>query len=149
MSTAPPAPHDGAAPAPPEIETPAPLDLHQLARWLAAARLVLGATLVAAPGPVTRRWLGPGAGSREAKVLARAAGGRDIVLALGAMRALTEGRDAAGWIRGGAAADATDAAAALVGLGRRRPGPALFTVMLAGAAAVAGAAAAREVAGNP
>jgi hypothetical protein len=121
------------------------VDHHQMARLLAAARLVTGGLLLVAPGLPARRWLGAAGGQREVKVLARAMGARDVALAVGALRALTAGQGAQPWVLGGAAADATDALATLVGLGHRQPSRALLVALVAAAAAAAGTAASREL----
>jgi hypothetical protein len=121
------------------------VDQHQIARSLAAVRLLTGGLLLLAPGVTARLWLGE-SGDRGVKMVVRAMGARDVALALGALRALDDGEGAESWLAGGAAADATDALASLIGLGRHRPGRALVVGAMAGAAAFAGAKAARELA---
>jgi hypothetical protein len=120
------------------------VDQHQIARALAALRIVTGGLLLVAPGVPARLWLGE-RGDPSVKLLARAMGARDLALGVGALRALTTGEPAMPWVAGGAASDATDALASLLGLGRRHPGRALVMGAVAGAAALAGARAAQEL----
>jgi hypothetical protein len=125
---------------------PESIDEYQVARLLAASRLLIGGLLLAAPGVPTRVWLGKGRAHREVKMMARAAGAREVVLAVGALKSLTEGSGARPWVAGAATADALDALIALVFLGRRQPGRAVLVAALAGGAALAGAGAARQLA---
>jgi hypothetical protein len=121
------------------------VDQHQIARTLAVFRVLTGGLLLVAPGLPARLWLGE-SGDRSVRLLARAMGARDLALGAGALRALTNGEPAQPWVAGGAAADATDALASLLSLGRRHPARALVVGAVAGAAAFAGARAAQELA---
>jgi hypothetical protein len=121
------------------------VDEHQMARLLAALRLTVGTALLTAPGLAARAWVGPGGGGPELKVFARATGIREVVLGAGTLRALTRGSEARPWVVGSAASDAVDALAALVSLGRVRPGRALLTAAMAGGAAATGAVVARQL----
>jgi hypothetical protein len=122
-----------------------PVDHHQLARLVAAARLVTGGVLLVAPGIPARVWLGEEGRRRAVKVMARAVGARDIALALGTLRALAEGDSAPAWVAGSAASDASDALATLVGGARHQPARSLLVGAIAGTAAMAGAHAARHL----
>jgi hypothetical protein len=123
----------------------ATVDEHQVARLLAASRLAVGGLLLAAPGFAVRRWLGTEEAGPDVKVLARAAGAREVALAVGALRALGDGSDARPWVAGAAAADAVDALAAIVALGRHQPVRALLSATVAGVAAATGATVARRL----
>jgi hypothetical protein len=117
-----------------------------MARLLAAVRLTVGSVLLTAPGLGARAWAGPGGAGPELKVFARATGIREVVLGAGTLRALTRGDDAQPWVAGSAACDAVDALAALMSLGRARPGRALLAAVMAGGAAAAGAVVAGQLA---
>jgi hypothetical protein len=125
--------------------TTASVDEHQLARLLAASRLAVGGLLLAAPGQAARLWLGSSAVGPDLKVMARVAGAREVALAVGALQALNRGSGASPWMVGAAAADAVDAVASIVGLGRRQPVRALLSAVVAGTAAVAGTTLARRL----
>jgi hypothetical protein len=118
------------------------MDHHQVARLLAAQRFLIGTVLLVVPGLVLRRWLGPGAGRAEVKVLARAAGAREVGIALGTLRALERGEPARPWVLAGAAADAADALALVAASGRIGRLRALPVALAASAGAAAGASAA-------
>lgn len=87
-------------------------------RVLGAGRVAVGAALVAAPGPVTRSWLGAEHEDDPGRAIAvRGLGARDIVLGIGTLVALRPGgdrREAARWIEAGIVADLGDAGATLV-----------------------------------
>lgn len=92
-----------------------PLDprvLRGAAVGLATGRAVLGVAAIAAPGLPARPWVGRHSTLPTAHVLARALGARDLVLGVGALRALaTPGESMAPWLAAGGLADAVDAAA--------------------------------------
>jgi hypothetical protein len=83
-----------------------------LATVLAVGRIGIGATALVAPALVARPWIGAHADGQAARLLARAMGGRDLALGLGALRALRRSDDEARpWVALGGMADAVDAAA--------------------------------------
>jgi len=85
-----------------------------LALSIAAARAALGVVAIAAPPLPLRPWVGPVAADEDAgRLLARALGGRDLALGLGALGALATGRPARSWILLGGLADAVDVGATL------------------------------------
>jgi hypothetical protein len=90
----------------------------QTARALGAGRVALGTAMVAAPGTVTRRWLGPETEDDPGRAIAvRGLGARDVVLGIGLLTALRSGvnpRRAARWLEAGVVADLADAASTLV-----------------------------------
>lgn len=69
--------------------------------------------MLVAPGAVAGGWVGGAADTRDGQVLAIGLGGRDVGLALGALRALHAGRGAGAWLRAGVIADAADLVATL------------------------------------
>jgi hypothetical protein len=85
------------------------MDARSLARLQALGRLGLGAGLVLAPSVFAGGWVGGVADRREGQALSIAAGARDVAIALGALRALGDGRGASGWVQAGVLADAADA----------------------------------------
>jgi hypothetical protein len=110
---------------------------------VAVARVALGAVALARPSAPARPWVGEPASELASQVLARALGGRDIALGLGALNAARQGpraRGAAsGWFAAGALSDALDVTATVAAW----PGLPRVTRWLiaasAGGAAVAGA----------
>jgi hypothetical protein len=117
------------------------MDVATLARGQAVNRVLFGTALLLAPGRIGRLWVGPLAGDRRAKVLARAVGARDLTLGAGGLAALSDGDR--GWTRrlfaAQAFADAADLVAILLA---RRELPRVSRVvggtLAAGSAAVAG-----------
>jgi hypothetical protein len=116
-----------------------------VARAIAAGRVALGAGLLVAPGPMGRPWVGAAADRPGGHVALRALGARDVLL--GAIALHLAGRAPAGAraVQAGAAADAVDFAATLAAHRDLPPLSGAGVVALAGAAAVAGALAARAV----
>lgn len=104
---------------------------------LAAGRVAVGVALVVLPGLALRPWLGPTARDRRVKVVMRAMGARDLVLGIGALRALDRGEPVRPWAVAGATADLADAGATLAAIGPLGPARALPVVAAAGAAAAA------------
>jgi hypothetical protein len=111
-----------------------------IAAFIAAGRALLGVGLLAAPGPVARRWLGAEADRPAVVELLRGIGARDLALGAGALVNLRDGGSAVPWVAAGAVADAADAVAAIA-VGDAIPGGGRWgTVALAGVSAAAGVA---------
>jgi hypothetical protein len=111
------------------------MDYRQLVRSLAAGRVVVGASLLFAPGLIGSRWIGDAARRREVKVITRAAGIRDLALGVGTLQALANGTPVRTWALMGGLSDAIDLGATVLvmrRIGLRRALP----PMLAAAAAV-------------
>jgi hypothetical protein len=101
------------------------VDHRQLVRTISAGRIVVGATLILAPGAAARL-VGPSAREPGVKVLTRALGVRDLAIGAGTLKALADGEPARDWALAGAAGDLMDGVAALVAirhLGVRRAVP--------------------------
>lgn len=81
------------------------------ARRVAAARAILGMTALVAPDLAARSWIGEDAGRDTTRTLARAMGGRDLVLGIGALWALRGDGPAGAWVLAGSTADAVDVVA--------------------------------------
>jgi hypothetical protein len=138
-----------------ERRTAPPSSVWTLTRWagfaLAGGRTALGVVAILRPELPARPWIGAATADRpEAKVLARALGGRDIALGLVVLRSLlradpTGGApDAAAWTGAAALADATDfVATVLAWRSLPRIGRVLVAAVAGGAVVVGGVAAAR------
>jgi hypothetical protein len=107
----------------------------------ASLRIAYALGLLAAPGRVARPWLGSAAAAPGGTIAVRGLGGRDLLLAAGALAAAASGTSARAWLAACAASDAVDVAATLLADGaglpsRAKPG----TAVAAGAFGAAGAA---------
>jgi len=121
------------------------MDYRQLVRMIAAGRVVIGATLTLAPGFAGGQWVGEVAQRKDAKVMIRAMGVRDLALGAGALQALSSGDPVRSWVLMGALSDVIDftaTALALRQLGARR---ALPVLAVAATAATIGALSADQL----
>ncbi len=118
---------------------------------IAAARVAIGVVALASPALVGRPWVGAAADDTPGRVLARALGGRDLALGLGALAALQQfplagtghaGSVAGLWVGMGAMADSVDVLATAMAWDQMPPASRWLVAVSAGGAAVAGAAAA-------
>jgi hypothetical protein len=119
-----------------------PLD-HDQARRLATSiawgRIALGATALLAPSVPLRPWVGRvAAKQREAKLLARAMGVRDVALGLGVILALRHDGPVRGWVEGGGLADTGDCVATVLAF-PALPRASRWAVLASAAGAAAGA----------
>lgn len=105
---------------------------------IAAIRGAFGIALLAAPGTVIALLAGRDARSPAAKVMARAAGVRDIAMAVTTVWALDRPADLARTSRLHAVVDATDAAAGLVAFRRLTPLGRTFAVLGGSSSAAVG-----------
>ncbi len=111
----------------------------RLALAVAGARIVLGITALLAPDVVARPWIGDEGRGPGRRVLARALGGRDVALGLGAVLAARHDGQLRGWVEGAVLADTVDAAATLIAFGDL-PAPGRLLVLAAAASGVAAGA---------
>ena len=121
------------------------MDHRQLMRMLAAGRIAIGASLVLLPGFAGGRWIGDASRKGEVKLIIRAMGVRDLALGAGTLHALDNGEPARSWVLMGALSDLVDLGAttlAIRSIGLRR---ALPVMVVAAAAAGAGALASEEL----
>jgi hypothetical protein len=89
-----------------------------LARLVAWGRIGIGVSAVVAPTLSARPWIGADAQARGSRLLARAMGGRDLALGIGALRGLgLSDREARPWVALGGMADAVDALATVLAFG--------------------------------
>jgi hypothetical protein len=113
------------------------MDAPTIARAAAGGRIAVGLALLAAPGPVAKRWLGDVSEQPSAQVAIAGLGSRDLIVGLGTLWALGgRKRGARAWLIGSAVADTADFTSTL----RARKG--LSTASVIGTAAVAGGSAA-------
>lgn len=88
-------------------------DPRSIAIVFTRARAVVGLTLMAVPGSAGRAWLGSGAAGPAARAVTRMLGSRDVVLGVGSLNAIKEGRHGPEWLGMSAIADGVDAAVCL------------------------------------
>ncbi len=118
------------------------MDHRQLVRMLAVGRVVLGSTLLVAPGAAGGRWLGPVSRDRAAKVAVRGLAARDLAIGAGTLHALSTGTPVRGWALAGGLGDLVDAAASVVAfrqIGLRRALPTFVIAATAGAVSLSAA----------
>ena len=114
-------------------------DARKYAVWLGWMRVGLGAAAFVAPVIPGRPWVGPEEAARPgARLFARALGGRDLALGLGAVLAARHDGPLRGWVEGGGTADAGDLVATLIGW-RSLPKVSRWGILAVTAGAVAAA----------
>ena len=108
------------------------MDEREMARWLAVARVNVGAGLFLFPGLAAATWVGRDAKTAGVRTLSRGFGMRDAIIGAGLFRALENGDsdEIRRWLLFGAAADAADLVGTLASW-RRLP-PVRRTLVLAG-----------------
>ena len=108
------------------------MDEREMARYLAVARINVGAGLFALPGLAAATWVGRDAKTAGVRTLSRGFGVRDALIGVGLFRALENGDadEIRRWLLFGAAADAADLVGTLASW-RRLP-PVRRTLVLAG-----------------
>ncbi len=115
---------------------------HTAARMLAAGRVLIGATLLAAPDFAAGPWVGDHARTSGARVVVRALGARDAALGAGTLAAVGDRTQLRRWLIASTACDAADFVATLAG--PRSPARS-WVLILAAAATVAGGITAASV----
>ncbi len=98
-------------------------------------RALYGAALVAAPGRLTRTWLGPSGTTGPTQVGVRGLGARETLLHVGALAAALRGTPLRPWLAASVLGDATDIASTLAARAELPDGSPLATVVVAGASA--------------
>lgn len=83
------------------------------AERLAVGRAAFGLAATVAPRLVGRAWIGAVGSGGDVAAITRAFGVRDFALGFGAYKALTEKKEARGWVEAGIVCDAVDAIGAL------------------------------------
>jgi hypothetical protein len=108
-------------------------------------RIAYGAALIAAPGRLGRRWLGPAANAAPTQVPLRALGAREIVLHAGAILAAVRGAPLRPWLAGSIVGDLSDLAATVTGRDELPRGSATATAVVGASSALLSAAVAVAV----
>ncbi len=116
------------------------MDRIHLTRLLAIGRIGAGAAFLLAPKVAGRGWFGDAVDHPGTLVAIRALGIRDLVLGLGAYRALDVGGDAETWVTLGIVCDAVDATATATSIRHLPTATALATIAVASAAVATGLA---------
>ena len=112
----------------------------QLAPFTAGCRVAIGTAFLAAPQLAMRPWIGRETRIPAARLLARAVGARDLLLALGALTAGDE-HERERWLAAGVVADVADLALTVAyRRGLPRGGVALVCVVAAGGVVLGAAA---------
>jgi hypothetical protein len=120
------------------------------ARTLAAVgvlglRIAYGAGLVAAPGRLSRSWLGAAGGTPPTQIALRGLGAREIALHAAALTVALRGGPLRPWLAASLAGDLSDAGATFAGRAALPAGAAAKTAAVAGGSAVLTAALAAVV----
>src|SRR4051812_20238876 len=118
------------------------MDVAKLASGLALNRISFGVGLIVRPGLYARSWVGTdAAGDGSTKLLARALGGRDLVLGAGGLLALRAGEPerARRWFAAQGLTDAVDLVATLGARDVPLPARVFAAAMAAGSTAIAAA----------
>jgi hypothetical protein len=117
------------------------MDPRLIARVNGLGRAAIGVLAIADPQRMLEPWIGSDAGRTTNKVLGRALGARDLVIAAGTLRSLNDPDQLRPWLAAGVLADCVDfGATAASGSDLPWRGRA-FVMALAGAAAAMGAVA--------
>ena len=99
-------------------------------------RIAYGIGLLAAPGRLARRWLGPAADTAPVQVPLRGLGTREVVLHAGAGVAAARSKPLRPWLLASVAGDLTDIAATVVQREQLPEGAAPATAAVAGGSAL-------------
>ena len=112
---------------------------------LLGLRVAYGAGLIVAPERLTRRWLGPAAGTPPTQVPLRGMGAREIVVHGAAIAAVLNGLPVRPFLAASAAGDLADILATVAGRDGLPKGAAPATLAVAGGSALLTAALAAAV----
>ncbi len=115
------------------------MDARLIARTNALGRALIGVVAIADPKRMLEPWIGSEADRASTKVLGRALGARDLVIAAGTFRSIENADELRPWLAAGTLADCVDfAATAAAGSDLPWRGRA-FVMTVAGGAAAMGA----------
>jgi hypothetical protein len=101
-----------------------------------AVRIAYAAGLIAAPGRLGRRWLGPAADTASTQIPLQGLGTREIVLHAGVMWTALRGGPVRPWLAGSIAGDLTDIAATVARRAQLPDGSAPATAAVGGGSAM-------------
>ena len=116
------------------------MDPRLVARLMSAGRAAIGVLAIADPTRALEPWIGVDASRGSARLLSRALGARDLVIAAGTLRTAGDADALRPWLAAGVLADAVDFTATAVADDIPFRGRA-FVMALAGFAAAGGAVA--------
>jgi hypothetical protein len=85
-----------------------------IARAVAAGRVLIGTALTLAPGPAAAGWIGRDSSRPGSQAMIRGLGARDLGLGLGVLYAASSGSSLRPWLAASALADAADFAATVI-----------------------------------
>jgi hypothetical protein len=114
------------------------MDPRLLARMISVGRAAIGVVAIADPTRMLEPWIGVDSSRGSARLLGRALGARDLVLAAGALRSSGDAEALRPWVAAGVLADTVDLSATVIADDIPLRGRA-FVIALAGAAAAGGA----------
>jgi hypothetical protein len=117
------------------------MDPRLIARVNALGRAAIGVFAIAAPERMLEPWIGSDAGRTTNKVLGRALGARDLVIAAGALRSIDDTDALRPWLAAAVLADCVDFGATAAGGSDLPLRGRAFVMALAGGAAAMGAVA--------
>jgi hypothetical protein len=103
-------------------------------------RIAYGAALLAAPGRVTKRWLGPGRNDAAATVALRGLGAREVAIHAAGLVAALHDAPVRPWLAASIAGDLSDIAATTASRSGLPSGAAPATAAVAGGSAALSAA---------
>ncbi len=115
------------------------MDPRLIARFNALGRAAIGVIAIADPQRMLEPWIGSDADRTTNKVLGRALGARDLVLAAGTLRSMDDADALRPWIAAATLADCVDFAATAAGGSDLPLRGRVFVMALAGGAAAMGA----------
>lgn len=116
------------------------MDTAVLARFTALCRAGIGCAFIVAPELSMRPWIGREAGRPRTRLLVRALGTRDVVIAAGTL-ASPEAQARRSWLSAALVADLADLLLTIAGRKRLPQTGATFVLVVAGAGVAMGAAA--------
>jgi hypothetical protein len=108
----------------------------QVAAGVLLLRIGYGLALLVKPMSLTERWLGEGRRLGSTQVALRGLGGREVVLHIGALLAVSRGAPLRPWLGASMACDLTDVIATVAARRELPPSSAPATVAVGGGAAL-------------
>ena len=118
-----------------------------IARAVAAGRVLIGTALSVAPAPAAAGWIGRDVASPGTQAMVRGLGARDLGLGLGVLYAASRGSGLRPWLAASALADAADFAATAIHGDKFPSSGRISALVIAGGSAIicaAGAALAED-----
>ncbi len=107
-----------------------------IARAVAAGRVLIGTALSVAPGPAAGGWIGSDVARPGTQAMVRALGARDLGLGLGVLYAASRGSGLRPWLAASALADAADFTATVIHGGSFPRAGRISALVIAGGSAI-------------